>query len=72
MAIINTTTKYVETQLEYAGMYPADARIYELHAFGALELACRILCEQKNYEASKVLEDTWNNEWRNLFHQLYQ
>lgn len=72
METINITKKYVESQLDYASMYPADARIYEQHAFGAVELACRILYEQRDYEASKTLEDTWNREWRNLFHQLYR
>lgn len=72
MKIIDATTRYVEIQLNYASVYPADAQIYEHHAFGALELACRILCSQENYEASKILEDTWSNKWRNLFHQLYK
>lgn len=72
MTIIDTTTKYIEAQLNYASIEPADAQIYEHNAFGALELACRILYEQRDYEASKTLEDTWNREWRNLFHQLYR
>lgn len=71
METINVTKKYVESQLDYASMYPADARIYEQHAFGAVELACHILCEQESYKASKILEDKRNDEWRNLFHQLY-
>ena len=72
MTIIDTTTKYIETQLKYASMHPADAQLYKHNAFGALELACRILSEQKNYETCMVLEDTWDNEWKNLFYQLYR
>lgn len=72
MTIIETTTKYVESQLNYAGMYPADAQLYEHNAFGAVEVACRILCEQKDYWTSKELEDRWASEWMNLFHQLYR
>lgn len=72
MTIIDTTTKYVESQLNFANQYPTDTQLYMHNAFGALELACRILSEQKNYETCMVLEDTWNNEWKNLFYQLLE
>lgn len=64
--------KYVNSQLTFAAMYPQDAQLYEHNAFGAVEFACQMLCTKKAYWTSKEIEDLWNTEWVNLFHQLYR
>ena len=61
---------FINGRLQYAAQVPANAAIFESQAFGALEFACSLVWKD-NPELEAKLIAKWNDEWKNLFTQLY-
>lgn len=63
--------KYIEVRLDYASRMPSMALVFEAQAFGALELYA--ICVYENGDSQEEMEviEEWNNNWQNLFRQLY-
>ena len=61
---------FINSRLEYAAQVPANAPLFENQAFGAVDFACTLIWKD-NPELESKLISKWNDEWKNLFTQLY-
>lgn len=70
MITYESIESFINSRLQYAAQVPANAAVFEAQAFGALEFACRMVWKDNpNLEAKLISK--WNDEWKNLFSQLY-
>lgn len=70
MITMESVTAFVDECLTYASQVPTNARIFEAQAFGAVMFATRTIFT-KNPQLELDLIDKWNEEWHNLFTQIY-
>lgn len=71
MNIMETVKEYLDDQLDNASRMPNHARYFTDVALGGINLACRLLDKNHDYESSEALKDLWDNKYRILFSQLY-
>ena len=70
MMTYESVLSFVEQCINYASRDPEYAMTYETQAFGAVSFVCQQVW-QSDPELERKLAEMWNDEWRNLFTQLY-
>ena len=70
MITMESVTAFVNECLTYAGQIPANARVFEAQAYGAVMFAIRTIFTE-NPQLELDLIEKWDEEWHNLFTQIY-
>lgn len=70
MLTYESVSKFIDNCLTYACQNPKNARNFESQAFGAVQFACMQVWEAQPELEAKLIQ-MWNDEWRNLFTQIY-
>lgn len=71
MFTYESVEKFVHQRIRWATDCPGNAHIFENQAFGVVQFVSE-QCWKSQPELEAKLIQMWNDEWRNLFWQIYK
>lgn len=70
MFTFESVEKFIAQRLNWASQNPKNALTMEAQAFGCLQFVCEQVWQSQPELEAKLIQ-TWNDNWHNLFAQIY-